>query len=157
MTTIVNRLSLIATIPVLIGLAACGKSNGTMDDGLKHDLAAAGGSSVELAPRMGQPQLVISAIEAGPTSAAVRRAVKPVAKPTTQSAPRMASKSDAAPERAAQPVAEQHAMEQHAPSASARAAEPAPLPPAAQRSAQRQSGTYKTEAEVFRQMPWIRP
>lgn len=136
-------------IAVLISAAACGTGDRPMDEALKHDLAAVAGNGVELAPRP-QSQVVISAIEAGPGSApavaprkatpkAPSRSVAPVA-----SAPKPRQSVSAEPDR--------HAVE--APRATT---EPPPLPPAARAPAQRQSGTYKTEAEVFRQMPWIKP
>jgi hypothetical protein len=145
--------SLIAAGSALIGVAACGRGNEPMDSDLKQDLAAVGaGTSVELAPRAGQSQLVVSPIEAGPTSAPVRMAHKPTAKPTQHSALRIAANVDPAPEPAPHPV-----VKQPAPSAPSRTAEPAPLPPVAKQPAQRQPGTYKTEGDIFRQMPWIRP
>jgi hypothetical protein len=150
-----KRTSLIATVSALIGVAACGKSGKSMDDGLKQDLAAVGGNGVELAPRMGKSQVVVSAIEAGPTSEPTR-APRAVRKPATKTIPspsaRVATETHTAPAPAPAQV-----IEQRAPTASPHATEPAPLPAMARQPAQRQSGTYKSEAEVFRQMPWIKP
>jgi hypothetical protein len=154
MQTLTKRTSLIAAISALIGVAACGKSGGSMDDGLKQDLAAVGGNGVELAPRMGKSQVVISAIEAGPTSEPTHADRKPAAKPILHPSARVATHTEAAPAPAPAPA---QVIEQRAPSASPHTAEPAPLPPMARQPAQRQSGTYKTEADVFRQMPWIKP
>src|SRR3954466_11423240 len=91
MSTLMKRAGLIATISALIGVAACGKDSRPMDATLKQDLAAAGGGDVELAPRTAQSQLVISPIEAGETSTPVRAVRKPVVKPTTRPAARVAA------------------------------------------------------------------
>jgi hypothetical protein len=150
--------SFAAAIAVLV--TACGRSNtASMDDGLKQDLAAVGGSSIELAPKSTNQQAVVSAIEGGPTSAPARASTrKPnVPKPVVKM-PQRPMKSVAqvsAPVSEPTPVAPAPAPVVAAP------VEPAPLPPAPQpverQQSRRQAGPYKTEAEIFRQMPWIRP
>jgi hypothetical protein len=146
-----------AAIAVLV--AACGRSNpSSMDDGLKQDLAAVGGSSMELAPKAVRQQMVVSAVEGGPTSAPVRAstnkatAPKPVAKPSQRPTESVAQ----APTPTPSPILTAPAPVETRP------IEPAPLPPAepapvARQQSRRQTGPYKTEAEIFRQMPWIRP
>jgi len=141
-------------------LAACGRSNtASMNDGLKSDLAAAGGSSVELASHSVSPQLVISPAEDGPVSAPAHAssrkptAPEPVVKPPQRPTQSVAEAPVPTPVPA--PVVTAPAPVQATP------AEPAPLPPAPKapvaRQQSRQTGPYKTEAEIFRQMPWIRP
>jgi hypothetical protein len=140
---------LIAGISALIGAAACGNGDRPIDNALKQDLAAVAGSGVELAPRP-QSQVVISAIEAGLTSTPAAAPRKAVPKAPSRSVSPVASAPQ--PQQSVSPEPDRRAV-----SAPPRAAEPAPLPPSTRPSAQRQSGTYKTEAEVFRQMPWIKP
>ena len=150
MTTAFKRARLIAVVSTLIVAAACGSNEGSMDESLKRDLASLAGNSVELAPRAQSSQLVISPVEAARASA-----------PATASR-KVAPKASS---RAPSPVASAPAPEHSAPTqtterrtvTSPSAAEPAPLPPLSRPPTQRQSGTYKTEAEVFRQMPWIKP
>lgn len=144
-----RRVGLIAAGFALMGVA-CGRNSGPMDAALKQDLAAVGGSSVELAPRA-QSQVVISAIEAGPQASpvkATRRATPRV--PTRATPERVAVAQQPAPPSAPTPTVRQETAPVHA-------AEPAPLPPMTRAPSQRQQGTYKSEAEVFRQMPWIKP
>ena len=152
MTVAFKRAGLIAAGSALIVAAACGSNEDTMDESLKRDLASVAGNAVELAPRAQSSQLVISPVEAALSAApaAVSRKVAPKAAPR-------------APIRVATtaPVTEQSAparsVERRTVASPAVATEPPPLPPMTRRPAQRQSGTYKTEAEVFRQMPWIKP
>jgi hypothetical protein len=158
MAKIHERAGLIVAGLALIGLGACGRSDAaSMDAGLKQDLSAVSGNSLELAPKGAQPQVVVSAIEAGPTSAPQHVAVhKPAQqKANVKPSPRPVEHVAQAPAPAPTPVVQQHAP---APSPTV---EPPPLPPVtqqrAQQPAQRQRGTYKTEAQIFQQMPWIRP
>ena len=150
--------SFAAAIAVL--LAACGgSSTPSMDEGLKRDLVAVGGSSVELAPKAANPQIVVSAIEGGPTSAPVRAsskkpsAPKPKVQPPTRPVESVAQASAPAPRPA--PVVTAPVPVESSP------IEPAPLPPVQKPVTRpqptRQTGPYKTEAEIFKQMPWIRP
>lgn len=125
------RAGLIAGV-ALIAAAACsktGKGAASMDDALRADLEQAGATGLELAPKAGR-QVVVSPIEGGP-----RAAPAPAAHRVRTTVQRPAPRRTVAarPEPAA----------------------PAPQPtPQAQ---QRQPGVYSTEAEIFRQMPWIRP
>jgi hypothetical protein len=143
------------------GSAACGNGRSATDDGLARDLAAVGSatSDLQLAPRGGGSQTVISAIEAGPTSAPNTATRKPAVKPVTHSAPLRAAPQQTAPppvsvaQQAPSPAAP-------APATHEKAAEPPPLPPfpdAQGAGKARQRGTYSTEAQIFQRMPWIRP
>jgi hypothetical protein len=150
--------SFAAAIAVL--LSACGRSKkGAMDEALKRDLAAVGGSSVELAPNAATQQMVVSAIEAGPTSAPVHTSArKPNApKPVVQPPKRPVQSVAQAPTPAPSPAPRVTAPEP----VEASPMEPAPLPPVqkpvVRQQPSRQTGPYKTEAEIFRQMPWIKP
>ena len=136
------RTGLIAGV-ALIAATACskkGSGSGSMDDALRADLEQAGASGLELAPKVGR-QMVVSPIEGGPRAApapVLRRVGTTVRRP----APRrtVAARPETAP-------------------ASPRATVPTPTPQPAPQShpQQRQPGVYSTEAEIFRQMPWIRP
>ncbi len=158
MTTRHIAASFAAASAVLLG--ACGRSNtASMDEALKQDLAAIGGSSMELAPKAANQQMVVSAIEGGPTSAPARTstkkptAPKPVVRPPQRPIESVAQLPTPTPAPA--PVVTSPAPVEASP------VEPAPLPPmqapVARRQQKRQAGPYKTEAEIFRQMPWIRP
>ena len=155
-------LSFAAAIAVL--LTACGRSNTvSMDDGLKQDLAAVGGASMELAPKSANQQMVVSAVEGGPTSAPAHTstkkptAPKPIVKNPTRPVQSVAQLPTPSPAPA--PVVTSPAPVESSP------VEPAPLPPlprtvqapVARQPSTRQAGPYKTEAEIFREMPWIRP
>jgi len=158
MTISTTRIGIFAVAAALAAATACGKTGSSNDEALKRDLAAAtaAGGDLELAPRTARPQVVMSAIEGAPaaapkraavarssTPAPVRRTVQP--RKTETATPRVAAKSEESPA----PV--------RAEPAPAPAVEPPPLPPATRGPSSRQQGTYKTEAEIFRQMPWIRP
>jgi hypothetical protein len=153
MTASYGRVGLIAAVAALIGAAACNTSGSVADDGLKRDLAAAGASGLELAPTAGRSQVVVSAIEGGPTSAPKRAAPKRT--PTTSPRPtvRVAEKHVPARAPAPMPVVNEPTpvatvpVREQAPAPSTR---PAPAPA-------QQKRVYKTEAEIFRDMPWIRP
>lgn len=155
-----KRVGLIAAASALLGVTACGGNTKPMDEGLKQDLAAAGSSGLML-PNSASPQLVVSPDEAGPTSAPKAAAHKPVPRPTAQPASRLAA-NRAAPVEAPAPQPVTHspapsAPVQQAEPAPSKQAEPAPLPPATRPSQERQKGVYKSEGEIFRQMPWIKP
>jgi hypothetical protein len=100
--------------------------------------------------------MVVSAIEGGPTAAPKRVALARSNTPAPVRPPIQPHKTEtAAPRAAVEPVqAPAPASAEPAPSPSV---EPPPLPPATRGPSSRQQGTYKTEAEIFRQMPWIRP
>jgi hypothetical protein len=164
-----RRASLTAAAAALIGVGACSNSGKPMDNGLKQDLAAAGGTAasgndLELAPKSASSQLVISAIEGGPTVAPARAAHKPIPKPTPKPAARLAANrnqpvvTEPAPSAPAPQPEPARAPE---PQPQARAVEPPPLPsiarPMPNRSQGQQPGVYRTEGEVFKNMPWIKP
>jgi hypothetical protein len=154
-----------AAAALLLGAAACGRSNSTMDTGLQQDLAAVGTansalvitSPLELAPEGAKPQAAPTpkahAPKAAPRSAApkapthVARAETPAPEPEPVVTPQ-------APTVNAEPT----------PEAVIPAAAPAPAPtrtptaaPAQAPAQQPHRGPYKTEAQIFQQMPWIRP
>jgi hypothetical protein len=133
-----------------IGVAGCSRSKQPMDDELARDLAV-----VRAAPT---PQFEISPTEAGlsPAPKAPARTAQPTRRPAKQAvAPRT-------PPRTPAPAPAPRAVVVEAPSAPAPRevidAPPAPRParPSAP-AAEARRGPYKTEAEIFRQMPWIRP
>jgi len=157
----VGMVAAVAAVALLAGAAACSNKPQPADAAFAADLKAAAGG-VELAPRGNPAQVVVSPLEGGPQSAPKKAAPQPVRRPSTHAETRVASRAEEPVPSAAAPapVPEQVAVPQpaqppapvqQAPS-SAPATRPAPV-----RSQQRQPGTYKTEAEIFRQMPWIRP
>src|SRR5581483_7430150 len=117
---------------------------------------AAGGSSMELAAANARPQAVVSAIEGGPTVTHTPAAPKRPPRPTPHPAAHLASNRNPVNAPAPEPK-----VVEPAPQPEPRATEPAPAPEPVQRPApapvQQQRGVYKSEAEIFRQMPWIRP
>ena len=146
----------------MIGVAACSNKakSPVADDALKADLAAATGSAsggdFQLAPKNAQSQVIDA--EDAPQSAPQKAAVKHVPKPTPKPAPRVAANNapQPAPAPAPQaatvaPSAPQPQVEQPAP-APAPVARPQPVP-----AQQQDKRVYKSEGEIFRQMPWIRP
>jgi len=158
MTDSFRRAGLITAI-ALVGTAACGRNSGgsrAMDDGLRSDLEQAGASGLELAPKAGR-QVVVSAIEGGPQAAPtsarrtrppVRQAVqRPVQQPIQQPRRQTVVARRATP---ATPAPATSRVEAEAPA-------PKPTPAPQPQAQQRQPGVYSTEADVFRQMPWIRP
>lgn len=149
----VARVAGASALVALIGLAACSKPQAT-DSGLERDLAAVGSGGLELAPNSARPQVVVSAVEAGPRAAPAPAVRKPTPRPTPRPAPRIAANNTVAPAPAPAPLPVATVTAAASPP---KAAEPAPLPPAASRAQGRQAGTYSSEAEVFRKMPWIKP
>lgn len=132
----------------LIATAACGNRSSSDGDDLSK--------SLELAPRGGSSPAVVSAIEAGPTSAPNHAAHKSVAKPVTHPAPLRAAPQRVAPA----PQAAVVDAPQQPPAQPQKQAEPDPLPPfpdAPGAGRERQRGTSGSEADIFRRMPWIRP
>ncbi|MGE5102653.1 MAG: hypothetical protein ACM3SX_21910, partial [Deltaproteobacteria bacterium] len=147
-----GRVGLIAAAAALIGAAACNRTAPVVDDGLVRDLAEAGAGGLELAPTAARPQVVVSPIEAGPTSAPKRAAPKRVPSPSPRPTTRVAAKQRPAPTPSASP-----AVTETAPVAEPRV-QPSPAPVARPAPAPTSQGrVYKTEAQVFRDMPWIRP
>jgi hypothetical protein len=153
MTMSHGRVGLIAGIAALIGAAACNKSGPVADDGLKRDLAAASASGLELAPTASRSQVVVSAIEAGPMSAPKRMSPRRAPSPAPRGMSRVNAKQTRSPAPAPAPVAAEPA-----PVAERSATEPTPAPvPRPASAASQEHRVYKTEAEIFRDMPWIRP
>ena len=164
MTSKRRAFAALMTIGVALGAGACGRAGSDpMDAQLKQDLEAVSNGSIELAPKAAQSQVVVSAIEGGPQAEPAHASTvkhtpsKPVTKPVAKPAPRPAERvaEASAPAPVPSPVVE--IPVQPAPTPSPAPVEPAPLPKATNKPAPRQSGPYKTEAEIFRQMPWIRP
>jgi hypothetical protein len=163
-----RRASCVALTSAFLGMlsvAACSNASKPMDDSLKQDLAAAGGSGLDLATSSATASLVISPDEAGPGAMPQRAVRKPSVKPAPKPAEHLAANDNsAAPAPAPTPV-----IAAQAPSApsSPRSVEPAPRPieppplPAIgqpnSRGQGQQKGVYKTEGQIFQQMPWIRP
>lgn len=146
-----GRVGLIAAIAALIGAAGCDRSGPVADEGLKRDLAAAAGGGLELAPTAPRSQVVVSSIEGGPSSTPKRASEKRTPTRSTRPTVRVADRQAPAP--APKPVATEPAPVVATPS---QEQAPAPITRPAPAPAQ-QKRVYKTEAEIFRDMPWIRP
>jgi hypothetical protein len=144
-------------IPVaaLIGVAGCssGSDKQAMDDELKRDLSAA--------VRTPPTQVVISPLEAGiaPAPKAPQRVKAPAPRPAAkQVATRRAPDPVPAPAPASEVVVDAEPVAQPV-----EAPVDAPATPAMKRPTSRPAqteerhGPYKTEAEIFRQFPMIRP
>jgi hypothetical protein len=156
-----GRVGLIAACAALIGAAACNRDSAAVsDDSLVRDLAAAGAggaSGLELAPVAARPQVVVSAIEAGQASAPKRATPKRAPSPAPHTTPSVAKQQRPAPTPQPSPVV---AESPAAPPATEPAQMPAPTPvtrPVPAQAPAQQNRVYKTEAEIFRNMPWIRP
>src|SRR5947207_1912547 len=101
MTISYGRVGLIAAVAALIGAAACNRGGPVADEGLKRDLAAAGGGGLELAPTASRSQVVVSSIEGGPSSTPKRasqkrtptRSPRPTVRVAERQAPAPAPKS----------------------------------------------------------------
>lgn len=159
-----QKAGLVVMVVVGVAATACGNTRSKVDDSLSRDLAAAGGaaSDLQLAPRGGSAQTVVSAIEAGETSAPKAAVHKPVAKPVTHEAPLRAAPQQTAPAPSASVAQAQPAPQPVAPAPNSAQAsrDVPPLPPfpdAQGAGKARQAGKYGTEAEIFQRMPWIRP
>ena len=153
----IEKTGLFIAAAAVAASAACGNRH-TADDGLARDLSAVGSASsdLQLTPRGGTSQTVVSAIEAGPTSAPKRTAAKPAAKPVSHPAP-----PRAAPQRTVPPpvtvVQSAPAPQQAAPAPQEKPAEPPPLPPFPDAQGKGRDRGSITEAQIFQRMPWIRP
>jgi hypothetical protein len=143
---------LIAVAAALISVAACSNKSQPMDESLKQDIAA-----VRAAP---SAQMVVSALEAGeaatPAPVSHKRAPQPVKRPAQQVAqirtPAPAAAPAPTPRTPAVQVTPSAPVEQPVEAAPAPSRQAAPA-----RAEDSHHGPYKTEAEIFRQMPWIRP
>ena len=153
-----GRIGMVAAAALLAGVAACSNKSPAADPSLAADLKAATGGDVELAPQGNPGQVVVSPLEGGPQSAPKKVAPQRVFKPSPRATTRVASQAEAAPAPVPEPTpaVSTPAAPEPAPVQQAPVAAPVsrPVPVHAQ---PRQPGTYKTEAEIFRQMPWIRP
>lgn len=142
-------------IPVaaLIGVAGCssGSDKQAMDDELKRDLSAA--------VRAPSTQLVVSPLEAGiaPAPKAPQRAKAPAPRPAAkQVATRRAP--DPAPAPASEVVVDAEPVAQPVEAPVEAPATPAMKRPGSKPAqTEERRGPYKTEAEIFRQFPMIRP
>src|SRR3954471_21974451 len=89
--TITKRTGLVALTVALAGITACSQKSTPADAGLKNDLAAAAGGGgagdLELAPKRAQSQMIVSAIEGGPSAAPAPAAPKVAPKPTPRPTP----------------------------------------------------------------------
>jgi hypothetical protein len=143
------------TIAALIGLAAAGACNRSpaADTSLQADLKAASGGDLELASHSANSQLVVSPLEATPSATPQKAAPHRAAAPVSRPAAHVASHRTPAPHATVQHTPERVAAHEPAAAPAPVGAEPAPMP----QPAARQPGVYKSEAEIFRQMPWIRP
>jgi hypothetical protein len=141
---------LIAAAAALIGVAACSNKSPQMDESLKQDIAA-----VRMAP---SAQMVVSALEAGesatPAPGARTRAPQPVNRPAKQVAQNRAPAPAPTPRTPPVQVTASTPVEQPVEAAPTPSRQAAPAPA---RAEDQHHGPYKTEAEIFRQMPWIRP
>jgi len=153
MTLNMKRAGLAAAAAALVAAAACRNSDKPLDDALKQDLSAAGAdNSLQLAPNGARSQAID--LEDAPKAAPAPAARRPAPRPAPRAAPQLAAQQlPPAPAPAPIPRAEPRQATAQAPTA----IEPPPLPPARSAPTQRQQGTYKTEAEIFQRMPWIRP
>jgi hypothetical protein len=158
MRTQLERAGLVSAIVALIAVTACNKGGrAEIDPSLKADLAAVGGGeggNLELAPTSSKSMMVVSPIEGGPTAAPKKASTVRTPRPTVKQAPRVAQSQ----RRVEAPAPSQVAVSDPAP-VTAEPEQPAiqaprPAPAPAPREDHR---VYKTEAEIFRQMPWIRP
>jgi len=139
-----------AAAAATIGVAGCSRGNQPMDESLKRDLAAVRAAPTAL--------FVISPTEAGlsPAPRAPNRSTQPTRRPAKQVA------AVHTPPRTPAPAPAPRAVVVEAPRAPAQT-EPVDVPPAPRpasapaRAEDPHRGPYKTEAEIFRQMPWIRP
>ncbi len=119
-----RKFAKMSVLPVAALALACGRGESSeqaaaLTDDLKRDLQAASASSVELATtaRDYQPTRFVSAIEAPPASAPVRRRSvrRPVAQPVAATEPEVAKAPDAAPENAVDVAVAEPSVETPAP------------------------------------------
>jgi hypothetical protein len=153
MKTAIKRTGLVSAIVALAAIAACSNDKTELDPALKADLAAIGGTTgdLQLAPTSNRSSVVLSAIEGGPQAAPKKAAPVRTVRPTPKQAPHVAAAQAPAERPAAVAEVEQApAPQPEQPAIQSTRQAPAPAP-------QQDRRVYKTEAEIFRQMPWIRP
>src|SRR5262249_25570100 len=148
---------LVSAVVALAAVAACSSTKKTeIDPSLKADLAAVGGNSgdLQLAPTSAKSSVVVSEIEGGPKAAPARATPTRAPRPTPKKAPPATSvdREVTAPAPSQVAVSEPTPAPQPQPQPAVQA--PQPIPAQAPRQDHR---VYKTEGEIFRQMPWIRP
>ena len=142
-----HRIRIAAAAAVAVAGAACSKGSQPMDDGLKQDLAAAKTAATS--------RVSISPLELGERSTPSPKHQAP--RPVKQTvAPKREVAQTPQVEKAPAPVVQSQSpapqpVEQPAPAA----AKPAPV--TMRSNGDDQHGRYKSEAEIFRQMPWIKP
>lgn len=158
-----KRAGLSIAVAGLTVLGACSNKSQAVDESLKADIAAANGNAspndLQLAGSSNKSQVVVSAIEGGPESAPKKAAPAKVAKPSPKPVTHVAKQDAPVPAPQAQAPREEAPAPSPAPVQAApapQAPEPAPIQ-APVREPQRDGRVYKTEGEIFRQMPWIRP
>lgn len=165
MTFIPKRAAVAAAIATVIAGAAC-RNQQPADDGLKADLDAAVGhagsssGAIELAPSASRSQTVVSAIEGGPSAAPARASAQRTPQPMRRAASRPTTHVAQLQTRIEAPRRAQQEAVTDAPAAEPTVAPtpaPAPRPAPVQQQPRQDGRVYKTEAEIFRQMPWIRP
>jgi hypothetical protein len=146
-----HQIRFVVAAAVALAGMACSKNGQPMDDGLKQDLAAVKTSAAHVS---------ISPIELGEriTPAPQQHAPRPAKEPSAALAPKHVVAQAPQVEKVPDPTPVVHApaaaplpVEQPAPAA----AKPTPAP--MRSNGEEQHGRYKSEAEVFRQMPWIKP
>ena len=153
-----RRTGLVSAALALAAVAACSnKQESKADASLKADLAAVGGNSngLQLAPSSAKANVVVSEIEGGPQSAPKRATPTRAPRPVQHQAPPQVSHEP----QVTAPAPAQVATVEPAPAPQTPAEQPAIQAPRPTRAPAQQQDrrVYKTEAEVFRQMPWIRP
>ncbi|HEY4133319.1 MAG TPA: hypothetical protein VGM50_22060 [Gemmatimonadaceae bacterium] len=158
MNSTIRRTGLVSAALALATVAACSnKAPSKADASLKADLAAVGGSGgdLQLAPNSAKSSVVVSEIEGGPKSAPIRAAQTRAPRPVQHEAPPQISKEP----QVTAPAPAQVAAAEPAPAPAPQPEQPAMQAPRQTRAPapQQDRRVYKTEAEVFRQMPWIRP
>jgi hypothetical protein len=130
----------------VVASGACGNRNSASD--VKT-------SDLELAPRGGNAQAVVSAIEAGPAAAPKTASPQKVVKPVSHPAPLRAAPLPAPPPVKVAQQAPPPA--QPAPAPQEKERDPAPLPPFPDAQGKARDRGSSTEGQIFQRMPWIRP
>lgn len=150
----INRTGLVGAIVALASVSACSDRQSEADPSLKADLAAIGSaSSLELAPSSSKSRMIVSEIEGGPKAAPKPAATVRMPRPSPRKAPQVAEKQLPVNEPMPSEIAtSEPAPVTHSQAPAIQAPRRAPAP-----AQQQDRRVYKTEAEIFRQMPWIRP
>lgn len=159
MSAFIRRTGLVSVIVALASVAACsnGSKKSDIDPSLKADLAAIGGGGngdLQLAPSSAKSSVVVSEIEGGPKAAPAHATPVRAPRPTPKKAPPAAAREPqvSAPAPSAVAVSDPVPAAQPAPQPAVQAPQQTPSP-----APRQDHRVYKTEGEIFRQMPWIRP